>query len=52
MPPPSAATWARDAFDEALGDFAIAYARQTVRDHAALVKAVRSGHLEALIEEE
>jgi uncharacterized protein (DUF2252 family) len=41
-----------DAFDEALGDFAIAYARQTVRDHAALVKAVRSGHLEALIEEE
>lgn len=41
-----------DIFDQALGDFAVAYAKQTVRDHAALVKAVRSGRLEVLIEEE
>ena len=41
-----------DVFDEALGDFALAYADQTERDHAALVEAVNSGRLEALIEEE
>lgn len=41
-----------DKFDEALGDFAFAYAEQTVRDHAALVQAVNSGRLAALIEEE
>jgi len=31
--------------------FALAYADQTERDHAALVEAVRSGRLEALVEE-
>ena len=40
-----------DAFDEAIGAFALAYANQTERDHAALVKAVHAGRLEALIEE-
>jgi uncharacterized protein (DUF2252 family) len=41
-----------EAFDEALGAFALAYADQTEQDHAALVEAVRSGRLEALVEEE
>ncbi|BFT62927.1 DUF2252 family protein [Pseudomonas moorei] len=41
-----------DVFDKALGDFAVAYARQTVKDHRTLARAVRAGHLEALIEEE
>lgn len=41
-----------DNFDEALGDFASAYADQTERDHMALVEAVRTGRLNALVEEE
>ncbi len=40
-----------DAFDEAIGAFSLAYADQTERDHAALVKVVDAGRLEALIEE-
>lgn len=40
-----------DTFDEALGEFSLAYADQTEKDHAALVKAVRSERLEALVEE-
>ena len=32
-----------DTFDEAIGDFALAYADQTVRDHAALVAAAKMG---------
>jgi hypothetical protein len=40
-----------DTFDKALEKFALAYADQNERDHAALVKAVRSGRLEALVEE-
>ncbi len=36
-----------DAFDRALAAFAVAYADQTERDHAALVAAVRSGRLHA-----
>jgi hypothetical protein len=32
-----------DKFDEALGDFSVAYADQTERDHAALKSAVRRG---------
>ncbi|MBR0670544.1 DUF2252 domain-containing protein [Neoroseomonas soli] len=40
-----------DAFDDAVGDFALAYADQAERDHAALKAAVRRGavtvHLEA-----
>lgn len=34
-----------DAFDEALRRFAHRYADQTERDHAALVKAIRSGRI-------
>jgi uncharacterized protein (DUF2252 family) len=41
----------RDSFDQALGSFALAYADQNEQDHAALVEAVRSGRVEALIEE-
>jgi len=40
-----------DAFDEAIGAFSFAYADQTARDHAALLKAVRAGRLQALVEE-
>ena len=39
-------------FDEALRDFAIAYADQVERDHAELVKAERSGRIQALIEDD
>jgi uncharacterized protein (DUF2252 family) len=41
-----------DKFDEAMGEFALTYADQTVRDHAALVAAVREGRVEALVEED
>lgn len=41
-----------DQFDQALGEFAIAYADQNERDHAALVKAERSGRIAALFEED
>jgi hypothetical protein len=35
-----------------MGEFAIAYAEQTERDHAALVEAVKTGRVEALVEED
>jgi hypothetical protein len=38
-------------FDEAIGAFSLAYADQTERDDAALVKAVHASRLEALVEE-
>jgi hypothetical protein len=42
---------ANDAFDEAVGDFSVAYADQAEHDYAALKAAVRKGdvavHLEA-----
>jgi len=41
-----------DAFDQAIGKFALAYADQTVRDHAALVAAVKTGRIKALVEED
>ena len=41
-----------DNFDQAIGEFALAYADQTVRDHAALVAAERSGRIEAVLEDE
>lgn len=41
-----------DACDEAMGDFALLYADQTERDHGVLVKAVRSGRVKVLVEEE
>ena len=34
------------AFDRAIGEFAVAYADQTERDHAALVKAIRAGKIQ------
>lgn len=34
-----------DAFDQAIGTFSAAYARQTEKDHAALLKALKSGRL-------
>ena len=40
-----------DAFDQAIGKFALAYADQTARDHAALVAAVKSGRVKAHVEE-
>jgi transcription initiation factor TFIID subunit TAF12 len=36
-----------DAFDEAVTNFAVAYADQTERDHEALVKAVKDGRIHA-----
>jgi uncharacterized protein (DUF2252 family) len=41
-----------DTFDEAIGDFALAYADQNERDHAALVAAVKAGRVQALVEED
>jgi uncharacterized protein (DUF2252 family) len=41
-----------DVFDQAIGEFSLAYAEQTVRDHAALVAAVNAGRLTALVEED
>ena len=37
----------RDTFDTAIADFAVAYAEQNERDHAALVAAVRARRIEA-----
>lgn len=36
-----------DAFDEAVAEFAAAYADQTERDHAELLKAIRAGKIHA-----
>lgn len=41
-----------DTFDKVMGDFAIAYADQTERDHAALKAAVGTGRIGVHIEEE
>lgn len=41
-----------DEFDEALGDFAVAYADQNEKDHAALVSAVKSGRVKVILEDE
>jgi len=40
----------KDVFDNAVADFAVAYADQTERDHRSLVEAVRKGQVEAYIE--
>jgi hypothetical protein len=40
-----------DTFDKALGEFCLDYADQTEKDYAALVKAVRSGRVQAIVEE-
>ena len=39
-----------DAFDQALARFAVAYADQTTRDHAALLKAIENGRVQAIVE--
>jgi len=41
---------ASDAFDDAMGAFALAYADQAETDHAALKKAVRSGKVAVELE--
>jgi uncharacterized protein (DUF2252 family) len=41
-----------DQFESALVKFALAYADQTEQDHAALVEAVKTGRIEAAVEEE
>ena len=41
-----------DAFDDALVTFAVAYADQNEKDHAALQRAVRSGKVKAVFEED
>jgi hypothetical protein len=41
-----------DLFDRTIADFAAAYADQCEKDHEALLKAVRAGKLEAVIERE
>jgi uncharacterized protein (DUF2252 family) len=41
-----------EAFDLAMGDFAVAYADQNEKDHAALVAAVKAGRVQAVIEQE
>jgi uncharacterized protein (DUF2252 family) len=40
-----------DAFDRALASFAVAYANQNEKDHAALKRAIRAGKIEAEFEE-
>jgi len=41
-----------DTFDRAIADFSSAYATQSEQDHAALVRAIRSGKVKAEFEEE
>lgn len=41
-----------DTFDQAVGDFALDYAEQNEKDHAALTGAVKAGRLKAVIEQE
>jgi uncharacterized protein (DUF2252 family) len=38
------------SFEDALADFSVAYADQNERDYAALIRAIRSGRIEAQIE--
>jgi hypothetical protein len=41
-----------DTFDEAITKFAMAYADQNEKDHAAVQRAVRKGTLKAVFEED
>ncbi len=41
-----------DVFDQAIAAFAVAYANQNERDHAALAGAVKKGRLKAQFEPE
>jgi uncharacterized protein (DUF2252 family) len=40
-----------DTFDQSIADFSLAYADQNEKDHASLIKAIRSGKIEAEYEE-
>ncbi len=42
----------KDTFDQAIGSFALAYAKQNEADHAQLVAGIKSGRLEALLVDE
>ena len=42
---------ASDTFDQAIAEFSIAYANQNEKDHAAFMKAIKSGKIEAEFEE-
>ncbi|HEY0984466.1 DUF2252 family protein, partial [Schlesneria sp.] len=39
-----------DDFDQAVGEFALAYADQNEKDHAALEAAVKMGTIDVLVE--
>jgi hypothetical protein len=41
----------RNIFDRAMGKFALAYADQNERDHAALVASVKKGRIQAVVDE-
>jgi hypothetical protein len=41
-----------EVFDDAITEFAVAYADQSERDHDAFIKAVRAGRLEIILERE
>jgi hypothetical protein len=41
-----------DAFDKAIASFAVLYADQNEKDHAALKKAVKAGQVAAQYEDE
>jgi hypothetical protein len=41
-----------DAFDRAIADFSLAYADQNDKDHAELARAVRSGKIKGVFEED
>ncbi len=41
-----------DDFDQAIGEFALSYSDQNEKDHAALVAAVKTGKIKALVEQE
>jgi len=41
-----------DQFDEAMASFSVAYADQTEKDYAALVRAERTGRIKSLVEED
>ena len=41
-----------EAFDKAIAAFAMAYAEQNEKDHAAVARAVKKGTLQAVFEDE
>ena len=41
-----------DTFDEAIGDYAMAYADQAEKDYELFANAVKMGRLEAMIEQD